>query len=349
MRTLKLAKNLFDRYESQHRIYRYYGLSALFALAQISHESKDNEYMEKCKTMLSLYPDKIEHPYYNFINYEVGGNGKAWLCFKGLFDEELENLRKYAEKTLASPADSDGILCMPSNLEAEKIWIDAAAVITPFMLYSGLALKEEKYIDFAAEQSLKIYDTLLDKTCGLLHQSRGFRENPSLISDDHWSRGNGWGYAALAELVKHLPKKSRHRAKVEKCFVDLSTALIGYQTSKGAWRQEITSDYSWDESSGTALIAYGLGVGLRTGLLSKEIFDKPFKNAINIIIKRFINYDFSTNMCCAACLCPGAGKEKGTIKAYLTEVYPCKDEPHSYGAFMLALLEAHRNGITDYN
>ena len=39
--------------------------------------------------------------------------------------------------------------------------------------------------------------------------------------------------------------------------------------------------------------------------------------------------------------------EKGTIKAYLTKVYPINDEPHSFGALILALTEAHRNGITE--
>ena len=346
MNTLDLSKKLFERYESQHRIYHYYGLLALYALAQTAYEAKDEATLDKCKQMLGLYTDKFDHIRYNFDNYEVGGNGKAWLVYKGLFDEEIENIRKYAAKTLSAPVDSNGILCLPSCPEKEKIWIDVVTAVTPFMLFAGLALNEEKYIDFAAEQCFKMYEIFLDKTCGLLHQSKGFMENPDFISHDHWSRGNGWGYIGLAELVRYLPKNSTHRAKAEKYFVDLSKALIEHQTEKGIWRQEIPCDYSWDESSGTGLIAYGLGIGLRKGLLDAKTFEQPFVNAINGIVNYFINDDFSTNMCCEGCLCPGEGEDKGTIKAYLTQVWPCKDDHHSYGALMLALVEAYRNGIT---
>ena len=34
-------------------------------------------------------------------------------------------------------------------------------------------------------------NALLDADCGLLHQCRGFLDNPGRRSADHWSRGNG--------------------------------------------------------------------------------------------------------------------------------------------------------------
>ena len=347
MNTLETAKRLFERYESLYHVINYYGLFALYGLAHTAVESKDREVLEKCLSMLGKYPDQIEHPYYNFDAYEAGGNGKAFLMYQGYFEEELQTLRAYAEKTLKAPIASNGILCHPACPEQEKIWIDVVTAVTPFMLFAGLALNEEKYIDFAAEQCFKMYELLLDPTCGLLHQSKGFMPDPSLISHDHWSRGNGWGYLGLTELVAHLPKESKHREKTERYFKDMSKALIRYQTEKGVWRQEITWDYSWIESSGTGIFAYGLGVGLRTGLLDRDTYETPFVRAIEGIINFFINDNYSTNMGCSGCCCPGVGDEKGSIKAYLTEVFPLSDEPHSFGALMLALVEAHRNGITD--
>lgn len=348
MKTIDLCFKLFERFEKTQKVENYYGLLALFALAQASVEANDEAQIKKCTDMLSLYPDNFDHPHYNFDCYKVGGNGKAWLVYNGLMENEKENIRRYAEKTLTAPTDDNGILCHPQFLpQNDKIWIDVVAAITPFMLYAGLALNEEKYIDFAAEQCFKMYETLIDKTCGLLHQSRGFMENPRFVSHDHWSRGNGWGYLGLAELVLHLPKNSKHRVKAETYFKELSEALIAFQTNKGIWRQEITCDYAWNESSGTGLIAYGLGVGLRTGLLSENIYRAPFERAVKAIAFDFIRDDFSTVMSCCGCLCPGKGKDKGTVEAYLTEVCHNIDEPHSYGCLMLALLEAHRNGITE--
>ncbi len=347
MNTLETSKKLFERYESIYHIVDYYGLFALYGLAHTALESKDAQLLSKCTQMLELYPDNFDHPKYNFDAYKVGGNAKAFLAYKGYFDNHLEKIRKYAEKTMKAPVDSNGIMCHPAFPEREMVWIDVVTAVTPFMLYAGLSLNEEKYIDFAAEQCFKMYELLLDRTCGLLHQSKGFMPDGKLLSHDHWSRGNGWGYIGLTELVKSLPENSKHREKAEKYFKDISKAFIKYQTEKGVWRQELTCEYSWDESSGTGIIAYGLGVGLRMGILDEETYRVPFSNAINGIINCFINENYSTNMGCSGCCCPGEGEEKGSIKSYLTNVYPLSDEPHSFGALMLALVEAHRNGITE--
>lgn len=346
MKTLELSARLFERYENTQRIYHYYGLLALYALAQTALEAKDDKLIKKCIDMLSLYPDKTEHPRYNFANYEVGGAGKAWLVYQGLLEDEKENIRAYAEKTLSAPESKEGILCWPTDDEKNKIWIDTVYAVTPFMLYAGLALEEERYIDFAAEQCYNMYEFFLDKTCGLLHQSRGFMPDKTRVSQDHWSRGNGWGYLGLTELVANLPQNSKHRPKAEEYFKELSRSLLACQTEKGVWRQELSCECAWDESSGTGLILYGFGVGLRLGLLESETYLEPYKNGIAALVRDFIADDFSTLMSCQGCLCPGTGAEKGTIKAYLAEVWPRKDEPHSYGTFMLALVEAHRNGIT---
>lgn len=348
MNTIKIAEKLYERYESQYETgAHYYGLLALYALAITAHTGNNKELLEKCKTILKGYPEAWQGRGGNFKNYQVGGNGKAWLVYKGLLDEERENIRTYAEMTLQAPTDSNGLLCMPSCPELERVWIDTITAVVPYMLYAGLALDDVRYVDFAAYQCFGHYELLLDRTCGLLHQCRGFLDNPEQLSDDHWSRGNGWAYVGLTALVEELPKDSKHRAKAEKYYKDLSVAFLKCRNAHGVWSQMLGCSYAWDESSGTALIAYGMGVGLRLGLLERNVFEKPYIETMHAIAQRFINADFSTNMSCRGCLCPGTGTEKGTAKAYLTEVYPQKDEVHSYGTMMLAFAEAYKNQITD--
>ena len=59
------------------------------------------------------------------------------------------------------------------------------------MLFAGLTLKEDKYIEFATQQRIKMYPIFLDPEYGVLHQSRGFCEDKEAFPEDHWSRGNG--------------------------------------------------------------------------------------------------------------------------------------------------------------
>lgn len=343
---LELVGKLLERYESQHeRVDNYFGLLAYYGLAQAAVVGERKDYLTKCIDYLRLYPDNFLHPYYNFESYRVGGNGKAWLFFKGLFPQAEEDIRKYAEITMDSPKGENGILCRPSK--REHIWIDVVTCTTPFMLYAGLALGEERYVDFAAEQCFKMYELFLDQTCGLLHQAKGFMENPKQMSEDHWSRGNGWGLIGLAELVRYLPQDSKHRPKAEEYFKDLMEAVLPYQSARGLWRQEMTRDYAWEESSGSALILYGMGIGMRLGLLSEEVYRPVFEKGISALGEYCLCEDFSTYRSCPGCLCPGNGLQKGSISAYLTEKIPMKDEVHSFGCMMLALVEAYRNGIPE--
>lgn len=345
--TLELVGKLLERYESQHKkIKAYYGLLAYYGLAQAAVAGNQKEYLTKCKEYLSLYPDHFEHPHYNFEAYENGGNAKPFLLFHGFAPEWKKSVREYAERTLHAPADEKGILCMPHITDRPCIWIDVVALATPFMLYAGLALEEEQYIDFAANQCFLMYETFLDQTCGLLHQSRGFMPNFKRMSADHWSRGNGWCLIGLADLVQYLPADSKHREKAETYFTELIDSILPYQTERGLLRQHISEPLAWEESSGTALFLYALGAGIRIGLLKAEIYQDAFRRGIQGLGTYCLNDEIATYRSCPGCLCPGTGQEKGSVKAYLTEKTPQKDEVHSYGCFMLAFTEAYRNGIS---
>lgn len=347
MKTLDLAFHLYEHYGQIEEINNYYGLLANYALVQAAFESGDNVQIQRCQELLQKYPDGVKHPNYNFCCYKLGGNASAWAAMKGIQERKKEELEVFAEETMKGEKEANGILCMTGKSKEGWIWIDTASAITPFMLFAGLTCGNEAYIDFGADQCFRMYESLLDFSCGLLHQSKGFLEDHNLCSEDHWSRGNGWGYLALAELVQYLPADSKHRVKAEQYFKALSEAFLPYQSEHGLWRQEITVNTAWEESSGSALILYGIGIGLRLGYLDAKIYRNVFIRGLNGLLRYGLNADFSTELSCPGCLCPGEGEMKGKIQAYITEKQPEKDEHHSFGAYMLALVEAHRNGIEE--
>ncbi len=347
MKTLDIALGLYDRYAKAEEINNYYGLLAQYGLVQTAMEKGAPGLMDTCRELLLRYPDGVRHPHYNFDCYRLGGNAAAWSAMVGLQPRRPGELEDFAQRTMAGPKSKDGILCMPGREEEGWIWIDVATAVTPFMLFAGLTCRNESYIDFAAAQCFGMVEALLDPACGLLHQCRGFLPDPARCSADHWSRGNGWGYLALAELVRYLPDGSPHRPRAEQLFRALSAAFLPCQSERGLWRQELTEDTAWEESSGTALILYGLGIGLRLGLLERETYSHAFRCGLEGLMTYCINDDFSTELSCPGCLCPGEGEDKGSIHAYITAKAPAHNERHSFGAFMLALVEAHRNGITD--
>lgn len=341
-----MAQKLYEHYEHIHEVKHYYGLLAIYALVQTAEAKQDPVLLEKCKTILARFPDQIAHPRYNFPSYRIGGNPQAYALMKGYAPEAAERVREYAEEMLTAPRDRKGIMSYRHEPDKELIWIDVATAVTPYLLFAGLALGEQRYIDEAANQTFLMYEEFLDPENGLLHQCKNWI-GPGLYSQDHWGRGNGWGYFPLAELVQHLPPDSVHRPKAEAYFRALSAALLPHQSARGLWRQEIPFEYAYEETSGTGLILYGYGVGMRLGLLDRETYGPAFQKGIEGLNRLSINADYSTELSCPGCLCPGEGEERGTVKAYVTLKLPHRDEVHSFAPLMFALVEAYRNGVYD--
>lgn len=309
--------------------------------------------MDRVRWILSLFPDRIDHPRpdpplygYNFPSYYIGGIPAAYALVRGHMPEKREQVLEYAEEMMSAPRDPDGIMKDPRRPEEDRIWIDVAMAVTPYLLFAGLAFNEERYIDEAVNQSILMYDVFRNPENGLLHQCRNFT-GPGRITEDHWSRGNGWGFIALTELVRFLPDDSPHRKRVERYFVDHATALLPHQSRRGMWRQEIPLDLSYEETSGTGLILYGLGAGLRAGLLDETTFRPAFEAGVRGLVDVAVNQDYSINNSCPGCRCPGEGDEAGTVQAYVTLKLPHRNEHHGFAPLMYALLEAHRNGITE--
>ncbi|SDD75346.1 unsaturated rhamnogalacturonyl hydrolase [Paenibacillus sp. UNCCL117] len=349
VRPLEAAVKLYDHFEAREQVKHYYGLLAIYGLvqaAELEAERGDTGLLERCRAILGKFPDEIEHPRYNFPSYTIGGIPKAYAFYKRLMPESGGQVTEYAEEMMTAPRDPEGIMKHRYEPDRNLIWIDVAMAVTPYLLFAGLALGEERYIDEAARQTFLMVERFMDPDNGLLHQCLNFVA-PGVFSEDHWSRGNGWGYIGLTELVRHLPANSPHRPQAERLFREMSAALLPHQSERGLWRQEIPFEYSYEESSGTALFLYGYGTGIRLGLLERSVYEPAFRRGIEGLWRHCINEDFSTERSCPGCLCPGEGKEKGTVKAYVTLKLPHRDEPHSFGPFILALTEAHLNGISE--
>jgi len=336
-----------DPHYSSTPLRHYPGILTMFAGIQAATAAKDEEWIENVKTYLAKYPHHFNEPdvYFkgSFDNYRVGGLGKGWAVMKGYYDEDPEIIREYAELTLAAPRSHDGIICLPTN--HNKIWVDVVFAVTPFMLYAGLILNEKKYIDFAVTQCFMMYDVFMDKSNGLLHQTRGFLEDVNEVSKDHWSRGNGWGILGMTEIVRYLPKDSEYYAEAVERFKAHCAALIKYQNFRGMWRQEVCEPLAWEEASGTGIFLYAIGVGIRKGILDKQTYMPVLEKGIEAICKYCINPDLSIDKGSCGCCCPGEGDMKGTVEAYLTIPMPRRNDSHVFGPVIMALTEAEKNGI----
>lgn len=345
MPVITAIDEMLTKAETLTHMKQYYSLFTLFGAVKGAVAAGDEELLKRCKAELDKYPDGIEHPGYSFELYRIGGIARAFLFYKGDYDNLADEMRDYAEKTYNMLRTSDGIICYKNPVPWRWIWVDAIMAVAPFMLFVGLKLGEDRYVDFAAEQTVKIFDALLDKECGLVHQVRGrYDYDEFKTSEDHWSRGNGWMMVAFAELVEYLPKSSPYYDALISRYKAFCESIVKYQSMRGLWRQEMTVEGCWEESSGTGLLAYGIGVGIRMGVLTEEKYKVSFENALSGLANYCISENYNTYNSCESNSFPGEGADRGTIHAYITIPKTYRNEQHSFGCIMVALAEAFKHG-----
>lgn len=337
--TFQMAVQAYHKHAALHSLAHYTGILSMHAFARLALITGNPAVLEESRRhLIPLVNGEIAFKA-NFSNYYVGGNGTAFLYWQGKLPEAQAALRRAAEDTLVrAPRDDQGIFRMP-NQEQHKIWIDVAFAVTPFLLFCGLAFQEDAYIEEAFQQTYKMVEILRDPANELLHQARGFTA-PGVISQDHWSRGNGWGILAMAELVQYLPENDPRRPTAEEMFTRLTQACLKVQDAQGVWHQEMTDATSYVETSGTGLILYALGVGLELGLLPASVMS----NYLNGLrgYSQYILPDGTVFHTCKGNLNPG----NGTIADY-KQTPPVVNDPHAFGPVTLAFGQALKLGITD--
>ena len=230
MNKIKIAEKILSHYRAavNPQMSHYYGIIASMGLVGMAEA--DNKYLPLLHEVLDAFPDSIRHPRYNFPSYRVGGIAKARAIYDGFIKDRDAELLTYAEELMTAKRSQDGIISMPYDGGEKKIWIDVATAATPFLLFAGLHFDEKKYINEAVFQTLGMYDIFLDESCGLLHQSRGFC-GENRISEDHWSRGNGWGIYPLSILCEFLPDDHPEKPRCREYFMSHMNALASASVS----------------------------------------------------------------------------------------------------------------------
>ncbi|WP_291100573.1 MULTISPECIES: DUF4861 family protein [unclassified Flavobacterium] len=274
----------------------------------------------------------------SLFTYEAGGSGAAFLAYKGITNTLDDQVAKAASKLMKDQKRSPEGLITANFATDDKIFIDVAFTVTPFLLYSGLKEGNQAYIDMAVTETLELFKILKDNKTGLLHQARGFNGKGS-ISEDNWSRGNGWGAFALAILARDLPESHPKHQEVIELAKQFFLATLKYQNKEGLWNQEMTDKSSYVETSGSGLILYGLGI-----MLEKNLLEPKYMQNFKLGLQGYTSYigtDGSVSHTCFSCLAPN----KGTKNDYKLRPWVFNDH-HAFGPAILAFSQAAKMGIT---
>ena len=132
----------------------------------------------------------------------------------------------------------------------------------------ALIKNDSRYRDFADSEFWTTVAALFDENEHLFYRDSRFTNQRVF-----WSRGNGWAFAGLINIINNL---SGADAKYKSLLQKMADRIIRLQRADGFWSTSLlTKDSGIQESSGTAFFTYGLAAGIRMGVLDQTIFVQP--------------------------------------------------------------------------
>jgi len=221
----------------------------------------------------------------------------------------------------------NGVFWRPESHAGASLWTDDLYMSCPFLVRWYQHTGEQKYLDDAVSQIIRFASYTQDAN-GLWYHGYFYDKNQR--SPYKWGRANGWVIVAMVEVLSALPENHPEREKVLSIFRQQVNGLIPRQTESGLWPQVLDHDESWEETSGSAMFAYGIARAVNRGWLEKDylkIAQKAFAG-INARITR-------DGAIIGVCQGTSIGEN---LDYYLNRQRPF-DDKHGQGAVLLALTE----------
>lgn len=217
----------------------------------------------------------------------------------------------------------DGTLWRPKVMDG-TLWPDDLYMGGVFLDRYGLYTGDQEQVADAARQI--IHQAAVEQdTDGLWFH--GYFESTKEHAPYKWGRGNGWVTVTLVETLAALPAKDPQRAPLIEILRKQVDGLKKLQAPDGMWRQVLDKPDLWEETSCTAMFAYGIAMAVNHGWLEPSYMDLA-RHAFAGISKN-VTADGVVN---ETCIGTNIGKD---LDYYINRERP-SDDMHGRGPVLLA-------------
>lgn len=233
-----------------------------------------------------------------------------------------------------------------------QVWLDGLYMFGPFYArYAREFARPELFEDLCSQFS-NVEKVMRDRDSGLYFHAwdesrvQRWADPATGLSPHVWGRAVGWLSMALIDTLDYLPAEHPRAARLAAMFHDLIGAVAVAQDSSGLWFQVMDCPNkagNYREESASAMFAYALFKGMRTGLLDRVDFGATADRALGGLVSRFLSKDDSgalhVNGICKVAGLGGEPYRDGSFAYYIGEPV-VSDDYKGLGPFILALCEA---------
>ena len=186
-----------------------------------------------------------------------------------------ELYRKYMDESMLEPTKEQFNFIMhhpaQTSLQWESPyhqsrwnWCDALFMSPPVWAKLYNITGKEKYLDFMMAEYKATTLFLFDKKESLYYRDESYMGKLDNGTKIFWSRGNGWVFAGLTNIMNELSPTSREYKYFLKIYKKMAKKLLEIQTPEGHWSMSLLGleFYPTTETSGSSCFTYGLAWGL---------------------------------------------------------------------------------------
>lgn len=214
-----------------------------------------------------------------------------------------------------------------SRVMGGTVWPDDLYMGGVFLARWGQYTGDQSFVDDAANQIIH-QAALEEDTDGLWFH--GYYINEKRHAPFKWGRGNGWVTVALVETLSAMKENDPLRPKLIAILSQQIEGLKKVQAPDGMWRQVLDHPELWEETSCTAMFAYGIARAVNRGWIdpsNMEVARKAFSGLAKIVT--------ADGVVKGTCQGTNIGK---TLDYYINRERP-DDDLHGRGVVQLAGVE----------
>ncbi|MDB2607056.1 glycoside hydrolase family 88 protein [Zobellia sp.] len=165
-------------------------------------------------------------------------------------------------------------------------WCDALFMSPPVWAKLYNITGDERYLNFMMDEFKATTDFLFDKKESLYFRDERFKEKLENGKKIFWSRGNGWVFAGLVNIMNELSPHSKEYKYFLKIYKKMAKKLLPLQTPEGHWAMSLLGQkfYTTPETSGSSFYIYGMAWGINNEILDKETYGNAVQKGWNAMV-----------------------------------------------------------------
>lgn len=265
--------------------------------------------------------------------------GQAYLdlALAGITDKGAKKMRELEDEVaFRHPVNTDPLVWPAKGVAWDGVggirrwkWCDTLFMAPTVFVRMTKWTGDPKYWKFADDEFRALTEYLFSEQYGFyFRDSRFFDKKSPNGMPLFWSRGNGWVFAALANILENMPADWPTRDWYVKLYRTMAKSVQKAQVADGTWHVNLLDPADGGnepEMSGTCLYLYGYLWGFNNGLLDPAEFGETVEKGWTAVMRE-VKPDGRIGHMQKPASAPGAaGKDE--------------EQPYGVGAFLGAAVE----------